>query len=126
MFSSKLFPVSAAIFAATIALGSSAQAATDSVEGFIVKVFVHGGGEQTNYGGCMALLTESPSSKLPGCAPGWVTFSCTGDFATNQLQAYRLLDQAQMALVTRRRVKVFFTDDQRHNGYCFAHRIDVF
>jgi hypothetical protein len=73
----------------------------------------------------MAKLSVNPATKLPTCNGWFVTFSCTGDFATNTVQAYRLLDQAQLALAANKTVNVFFQDDKKHNGYCFANRIDV-
>ena len=76
------------------------------------------------FGGCMAALGVDPSTLLPGCARNWVTFSCTGDFA-DQVQAYRMLDQAQLALATDKTVMLQVRDSQKHNGYCYAARIDV-
>jgi hypothetical protein len=78
----------------------------------------------TTFGGCMAALSVSPQSVLAGCQPWWVTFSCTGDF-TDQVRAYRMVDVAELALAAGKQVQVFFLDDLKHNGYCFASRIDV-
>jgi len=78
----------------------------------------------TRWGGCMALLSVSPSSVLPNCGYGWVSFSCTGDF-TDPVRAYRMLDQAQLALARDSNVIVEITDEMMVNGYCFARRIDV-
>lgn len=78
----------------------------------------------STFGGCMAKLSVDPSAELPGCNRGWVTFSCTGDFA-DPVRAYRLLDQAQLALAARKQFRVYFTDDQKHNGFCFVYRADV-
>jgi hypothetical protein len=78
----------------------------------------------THWGGCMARLEESPSSQLSSCRRGWVTFSCSGDF-TDKARAYRMFDQAQLALVANKRVVVHFQDNKKHNGYCFAYRIEV-
>lgn len=76
------------------------------------------------YGGCMAALSADPQAVLPGCGAGWVTFSCTGDF-TDQVRAYRMVDQAQLAYATNRRLRVFVDDTKKHNGYCFTPRVDV-
>ena len=78
----------------------------------------------STYGGCMALLSVNPADALPGCASGWVSFSCSGDF-TDRVRAYRLVDLAQLALASGKLAQVFFRDDMKHNGYCFADRIDV-
>jgi len=99
---------------------------------YVKKVLVDGGDPTLNFGGCMANISLPAKFIWPAeCAPTpaiakdpWVTFSCTGDFATNQVQAYRLLDQAQLALAGNKKVDVYFTND-KHNGYCFAYRIDV-
>jgi hypothetical protein len=77
-----------------------------------------------SFGGCMALLSVDPATVLPLCGANWVTFSCTGDF-TDQVRAYRMLDQAQLALAANKQVSVVITDTSLHNGYCFATRIDV-
>ena len=78
----------------------------------------------STYGGCMALLSVDPADALPGCGSGWVSFSCTGDF-TDRVRAYRLVDLAELALASGKMAQVFFRDDMKHNGYCFADRIDV-
>jgi hypothetical protein len=116
---------SLAAAALLIVSGTSMAASGVIATATVTKVLVDGGAPETNYGGCMAALSVSPSSILPTCAAGWVTFSCTGSFAANTIQAYRLLDQAQLALATGKQVSVYFRDDQKHNGYCFARRIDV-
>ena len=76
------------------------------------------------FGGCMAGLSANPQTVLPSCQSWWVTFSCSGDF-TDPVRAYRMVDVAELALATGKQVQVFFRDDMKHNGYCFAHRIDV-
>ena len=78
----------------------------------------------STYGGCMALLSVNPADALPGCGSGWVSFSCSGDF-TDRVRAYRLVDLAELALASGKMAQVFFRDDMKHNGYCFADRIDV-
>ncbi len=76
------------------------------------------------FGGCMALLSVDPQAALPSCGAGWVTFSCTGDFAS-AVNGFRMVDQAQLALATDKTVMVVVDDSRKHNGYCFAQRIDV-
>jgi len=77
------------------------------------------------YGGCMALLSVGPQGVLPSCGWGWVTFSCSGEYA-DRVRAYRMLDQAQLANTTGYWAYVEFQDDKTHDGYCFATRIDVY
>lgn len=98
-----------------------ALAATASLTGTVTRVLVMG---TTTYGGCMAKLSVDPATVLPLCTAGWVTFSCSGDF-TEPVRAYRMLDQAQLALAAGKKVFVTVTDASQHNGYCLATRIDV-
>jgi hypothetical protein len=94
---------------------------TANFEAFIEKTLVTG---DSTYGGCMALLSRRVEGKLPGCRGAWVSFSCDGTY-TDPVRAYRMLDQAQLALATGMRVLVVVDDTKVHNGYCFATRIDV-
>jgi hypothetical protein len=80
--------------------------------------------DASKFGGCMALLNPPPETYLSGCGSAWVTFSCTGDF-NDPVLAYRMLDQAQLALVTGKKVFVDVDNEFAHNGYCFASRIDL-
>ncbi len=129
--------VLAALIAVPIAvLAATSVAAADWVVrgATIKKVMVDGRAAETNSGGCAASLTlpvtRPPFVWPPDCQSGstppeyWVTFSCTGQLATTTLQAYRLLDQAQLAFATGKKVDVYFTDDVP-DGYCFAYRIDL-
>jgi len=116
---------SLAAAALLIVSGTSMAASGVIATATVTRVLVDGGPTATNFGGCMAALSVSPSTILPSCGPNWVTFSCTGSFATNMMQAYRMLDQAQLAMAANKQVTVYFRDDQKHNGYCFANRIDV-
>jgi hypothetical protein len=111
--------------AALLLMSSTGMAASSSVTAYVTRTLVSGGPTTSNYGGCMASLSVSPTTKLPSCSANWVTFSCTGNFATNTVQAYHLLDQAQLALAGNKKVTVFFQDDKKHNGYCFASQINV-
>jgi len=73
------------------------------------------------FGGCMALLSMPIGT---GCATNWVSFSCSGVF-TDKDRAYRMLDQAQMAYVTGKKVTVYADNTKLHNTYCFAQRVTV-
>ena len=110
--------------AIALLLGASEQVL--ATEGYIVgtvkRVLMT---SDATWGGCMAVLSPSPHTVLPDCYPGWVTFSCSGDF-TDQVRAYRMVDMAELALATGKNVQVWFRDDMKHNGYCFASRIDVY
>ena len=76
-------------------------------------------------GRLQAALAVSPSdSGLNGTVGKWVTFSCTGE-PTSKSSAMRLYDSAQLAFVRGRTVRIWVDDTKKHNGYCFASRIDV-
>jgi len=114
-------PILSTLILSTILASTVAQGATASLNGKIDRVMIHNDG---GFGGCMAQLSVNPKAALPACGGGWVTFSCTGDF-TDPVSAYRSFDQAQLALATHKNVLVVIDDSRRHNGYCFATRIDV-
>jgi len=102
-------------------MSAQVLATSGSVVANVTRVLI---ASDISFGGCMAQLSVSPQTVLPGCQSSWVTFSCSGDF-TDEVRAYRMVDVAELALATGKRVSVFFRDDQKHNGYCFAYRIDV-
>lgn len=100
---------------------SSSHAATATVTGNIDRTLTSDG---ATFGGCMILLDQVLSDYSLDCPSRWVTFSCTGDFASKDA-AYRMFDSAQLAYALDRTVVVFVTDAKKHNGYCYANRIDV-
>ncbi len=115
----KIIPISLGVIVCLCA--SVAQADTARVSAFVERTMVTG---DELFGGCMAFLSEDPAEALPGCKNSWVTFSCDGTY-TDPVRAYRMLDQAQLALATGLRVLVIVDDSKVHNGYCFASRINV-
>lgn len=98
------------------------QATTVSIEARVTRTLA----AAEAFGGCMAALDVSPSDSGLNCPVGgrWVTFSCTGEHAS-KADALRMFDSAQLAFVTGRRVRVWVDDTRKHNGHCFASRIDV-
>ncbi len=100
---------------------SSVLAAEAVVTAQINRVLISA---DSTYGGCMAALSSNPQNLLPACLADWVSFSCSGHF-TDAVRGFRMLDQAQLALATNKSVMVVVDDSRRHNGYCFASRIDV-
>ena len=79
--------------------------------------------DDENFGGCMALVLPWPSDTGLECPPNWVTFSCSGDYTTVEM-GNRMFQAAQLALMTRTKVLVQVDDTKKHNGYCYARRID--
>ena len=105
-----------------LAQPSDVKAVTGGLTATVSKVMVNA----TAYGGCMALLSKTISSASPAvnCPGNWISFSCTGTYASKDL-AFFMLDQAQLALSLNKNVTVYVDDTKKHNGYCFANRIEV-
>lgn len=102
--------------------GSNALAETSSYKAKVVQTQTH----SRNFGGCMAKLQPGPET-LGGvsCKAGWVTFSCTGDFGTKS-SGQNSLSQAQLAMIRDKPVFVVVDDGFKHNGYCYAPRVDTY
>jgi len=113
--------LTALVTALLLLIGGQVLAAQASFSTHVGKVLMSA---DDTWGGCMAALYDNPANVLPGCRGGWVTFSCSGDF-TDRVRAYRMVDQAQIAVATGNLVSLWIQDDKKHNGYCFANRIDV-
>jgi hypothetical protein len=117
----RLLRLEAVLVALLLATAAPAPAGTGTVVANVNRVLI---AADDRWGGCMAALSVNPQSVLPSCGSSWVTFSCTGDFM-DRVRAYRMLDAAELALATGKRVNVWFRDDKMHNGYCLADRLDV-
>jgi hypothetical protein len=81
--------------------------------------------DEGRYGGCMALLDRQISTAGVDCPSRWVSFSCSGDFNARDV-ALRMFDAAQMSLALDLPVNIVVDDERKHNGYCYANRIDVY
>ncbi|MFK8020930.1 MAG: hypothetical protein AB8B86_14265 [Pseudomonadales bacterium] len=81
--------------------------------------------DDNRWGGCMVLLDKSISATGLDCPSSWVSFSCTGDFNSQQV-AGNMLDSAKMALALDIRLWLQITDEEKHNGACVAKRVDVY
>ena len=110
-----------AALSAVVLLTSPVQATTAEVEGEIKRTLTVA---DDRFGGCMVALSVSPSEEGLDCQSNWVTFSCDGTH-TSKSKALRMYDSAQLAFVTGLTVKVWVDDTKKHNGHCFANRIDV-
>lgn len=102
-------------------LAATAAADTANLTAFVEKTTVFA---DSTRGGCVAALSRNPAAVLPACKKTWVTFSCDGTY-TDPVRAYRMLDQAQLALATGLQVQVTVTDAKTHDGYCFVNQIKV-
>lgn len=105
----------ACLFASVVA------ADTARITAFVTKTMVTGDSEN---GGCMAALSKDIAESLPACRRTWVSFSCDGTY-TEPVRAYRMLDQAQLALATGMRIRVDVDDSKMQDGYCFASQISL-
>lgn len=122
MTTSMLMP-RAAVAAVALLVAGGVQATDATLQTTVTSVLVRA---DALYGGCMAALATSPTTKLAACGTSWVTFDCAGVLPdTDVVRAYRMLDQAQIAYVKAKNVYVQFTDSLMTNGYCFAKRIDL-
>lgn len=76
------------------------------------------------YGLCMARITPGPESVHPTCSSGWVTFSCTGDFNSKN-DGNLKYQTTQLSILSGKKLHILVDDTKRHNGYCFAPRVDL-
>ena len=102
-----------------IAFAGSALGTNKTYKANVTRTALH----EDNFGVCMAKVTPSPSDKGLDCKPGWVSFSCSGDFNSKEIGQQKF-SAAQLALVTGDRVVIYVEDTRKHNGYCYASRID--
>jgi hypothetical protein len=79
--------------------------------------------DDENFGGCMARIAPQPASRSLNCPGGWVTFSCSGDFTTVET-GNRKFQAAQLAMMTGTMVFIQVDDLRKHNGFCYARRVD--
>jgi hypothetical protein len=106
-------------FLLLLAFAGSALAANRYYEATVTRTAVH----ESNFGVCMAKVSPSPSDEGLNCKPDWVSFSCSGDFNSKEIGQQKL-SAAQLALMTGDLVKINVDDTRKHNGYCYAQRID--
>ena len=96
------------------------SAAIESIEAKAIRTLTTGDGR---FGGCMVQLDESLSDAGLNCT-NWVTFSCTG-VHTSKDDGFRMFESAQMAFALDKTMVLEVTDDKKHNGHCYARRVDV-
>ncbi len=105
---------------AIVLLATGAHATTKAYRTNAIRIL----SDTNNYGGCMVQLARAPLDEGLNCNGPWITFSCTGDFASKDA-AVRNFEIAQIAMLTERSILVAVDDTKKHNGYCFATRIDL-
>lgn len=107
--------------AVALTVSFSALGGTSSVNGFVTKIQID---TDDLSGGCAVALSSNPKSKLAACGAWWLTFDCGGSY-NDPIRAYRMLDQAQLALALNLPVRVHFDDSRILEGKCVAHRVDL-
>lgn len=115
----KLMIVIGTVLLCSIPLTS--DAVTKGVIVDIVRTLVVDDGR---FGGCMVFTDVTFVQEGLDCNSNWVSFSCSGDFTSKDV-GYRMFDSAQLAFVLGNRVLLVIDDTKKHNGYCYANRIDV-
>lgn len=115
-----MMPRSIIFLIAVIASGPVLSATAKLTEVTALKTLV----DNTSYGACMLKISPGPQALLPGCQKDWVTFSCSGDFNSKSIGNLKF-QSAQLALVTDKKLTLTIDNSRKHNGYCFARRVDV-
>ena len=103
-------------------LAAPVHAAVASIEAKATRTLTTGDGR---FGGCMVQLDQSLSGSGLDCpSSNWVTFSCTGEH-TSKDEGFRMFESAQMAFALDKTIVLEVTDEKKHNGHCYARRVDV-
>ena len=111
------------LLATLIAMPSAVFAEKGMITAHVVRTLVADGGI---YGGCMIAIDKTiatQSSTALNCPSVWVTFSCDGTYSGKDI-AYRKLDIAQKSEVTGHKATFHIDDLRKHNGFCYAYRVD--
>lgn len=114
-----IMALSMAVLMGTASVGF---AATVNIQGNVKRTLI---ADRDRWGGCMIWVDQVLSDHGLNCPSQWVSLSCTGTFTTKDI-AYRMLDSAQMAYALGKKVLIEVDDTKKHNGYCYASRVDVF
>ena len=114
----RTFTVLGVIF--SLLSAASVGAAIERIEAKAQRTLTTGDGR---FGGCMVQLDESPADVGLNCT-NWVTFSCTG-VHTSKDEGFRMFESAQMAFALDKTLVLEVNDEKKHNGHCYARRVDV-
>jgi len=99
----------------------SASAAVERIEAKAVRTLTTGDGR---FGGCMVQLDQRHADSGLNCPGSWVTLSCTG-VHTSKDEGFRMFESAQMAFDLDKTIVLEVDDSKKHNGHCYARRVDV-
>ena len=99
-----------------LGLGFVLSSPSHSEEGFIVSkirnLLVTSDGR---FGGCGVQLYANPRMTLSQCGDNWVSFSCSGTYASKS-DAKSLYEMAQLAFLLDKEVNIGFHDSKIENG----------
>ena len=98
--------------------GSLATAATGDIRSPVRTLLI----DSENFGGCLFQLAELPAGL--DCASNWVSASCSGDYNASNM-GWRKFETAQLAHAMNKDILVRVDDSRRHNGQCFALRVQL-
>lgn len=96
---------------------------------FAAKVWVTGNVEKTivstddKFGGCLMTLSTPYNSQI-GCANGFLSLDCAGDFGTAS-EGRRRLDQVLLAAAMGVEVRVQINSARVLNGWCAVDAVQV-
>ena len=116
--SGRTIGVLAALFALLYTV--HADAAVERIEAKAQRTLTTGDGR---FGGCMVQVDQGLADAGLNCT-NWVTFSCTG-VHTSKDEGFRMFESAQMAFALDKTIVLEVTDEKKHNGHCYARRVDV-
>ena len=111
--------ISAIILSSVLSTGQ-VFAGKNKANAHVTRIIISDGG---TFGGCMALLDVDVAAVSGLNCTNWVSFSCSGEYNSKDI-AYRKLDIAQKSEVTGHKAIFFIDDSKKHNGHCYAYRVD--
>ena len=112
-----------------LAIAATSHAVSAKIEAKAVRTLATDG---ARFGGCMVQLNRKVAvlaANLPepialDCPGHWVTFSCAGTHTTKDA-ALRMFESAKMGFELDKTLVLEVTDERKHNGHCYARRVDV-
>ena len=112
----------AGLVAVLLLCAVATDAAVERIEGKAIRTLTTGDGR---FGGCMVQLDKRLADTGLNCPGNWVTLSCTGVHTSSKEDGSRMFDSAQMAFSLGKTIVVEVNDEKKHNGHCYARRVDV-
>lgn len=102
----------------TLGISSNAWSINFWKTGTIVRTLT----DSTKYGGCMIQLSVGVGNGCP--SNGWVSLDCDAIFS-DPGEGQRAYATALVALTLDKKISVHINNEQKHNDYCVATRLDI-